>query len=129
MNWLYPEEGQTWKEGDEIVAEFDHVEACSYTHRLKRVDGCWLVRKPGENRVFFDSHICIIAYMPYVKPTPPEKLQNCPFCGGEMTIDRFDHYYTERYKIACRQKCIFLIRKTKSEAIKALNSVRVEGVD
>ena len=134
MEWLYPEEGQTWEEGDEIVAEYTIpaigvqstarmeykiVRCCEFSYYA------WEFEK-GNNLQASDVHI--IAYMPYVKPEPPEppeKPQDCPFCGNRMEELISGGVW---YLFLCEGKeCQFSspYRETKAEAIKALNSVRV----
>ena len=127
MNWIYPEEGKVWEEGEEIVAEFEHCGDISVC-KLKRFGSKWRrVNGAMASTVQYDKPN-IIAYMPYTKPEPPEKPQDCPFCGGSVTLYSGDVTRFHWYLCDDGLGCGFRIGKqrTKAEAIKALNSVRVE---
>lgn len=128
MNWIYPEEGHEWKEGEEIVAEFEYKGATDIA--LLR----WFPHDGGF--LYSTSHHLandigrIIAYMPYTKPEPPEteKPQDCPFCGAEMQLRQLGDTFYYRCGNDGHASCLITPeRETKAEAIKALNSVRVES--
>ena len=95
--------------------------------RLLRHDGGWIARKPGWNMEFSDKQVTIRAYVPYVRPEPPEEPQDCPFCGAKMKV--YENAYGDYIAICSKDECLFRTPsfKTQAEAIKALNSVRVES--
>lgn len=135
MEWQYPEEGQKWEEGEEIVAEFIMLlnlhgleNGDRAQRRLKRsiragVQG-W---RHGSFSFLRDEDIELVAYIPYTNPEPPEKPQDCPFCGSEMR-----HFHGDCPTVWHVYKCVGDCRwsgppykKTKAEAINALNSIKV----
>lgn len=135
INWLYPEEGHEWKEGDEIIAEYilpvNRFRATArMRHRIARCQeysyDAWEFEN-GNNLPASD--VRIIAYIPYVPPNPPEEPQDCPFCGSEMKLQASDLLTEKMYWYQCVSTigCGFRATncKTKEEAIKTLNSVKV----
>lgn len=134
MNWIYPEEGKVWEEGEEIVAEVEILVDCLF--EFNKEERLQLGMRVEDGKWWFAQHsylgmeeVRIIAYIPYVKPEPPEKPQDCPFCGNEMMLfsDGFPPWY--QYRCSADVTCRWVgppKKSTKAEAIKVLNSVSVE---
>lgn len=132
MEWIYPEEGKTWEEGDDIIAEYTiPATRAESTARMKyKIIRCcefsyyaWEFENGNNLQA---SDVRIIAYMPYTKPELPGKPQDCPFCGAKMEV--YENVYEDWIAICSVDDCLFRTPscKTKAEAIKVLNSVRVE---
>lgn len=125
IKWLYPEDDPVpTHKGAEIVAEFVYnVTGAVKLDKLKRRSYGWNYESGG----YYGSElITIIAYIPYTPPTPPEKPQDCPFCGGEMKLRGMPGALYFSCQGAQEGSCLITPeRKTKAEAIKALNSIRV----
>ena len=133
IEWKYPENGDypPTEEGAEIIAEFEFLATgglCEAYH-MRMWSGLWHIKRFG---ILADKDINIIAWTPYNAPEPPEKPQDCPFCGSPAHYNEAaeDHHYY-RCKRANEVGCPICIvgpdGKTKEEAKKAWNQIRVEG--
>ena len=129
IDWKYPDQDPIPDKVDErFIIEFEFTEnSKTIVLRSTRGSDGWFV--DGTLRYIPDRYlgdsIKIIAYMPYTKPEPPEKPQDCPFCGAKMV-----HNDTPRlggWQWCECNSCNLRTpdKKTKAEAIKALNSIRV----
>ena len=129
IDWKYPENGDNplLTEGCEIIAEFYAFRDRRILH-LRRVSTHWVAEhKPGAISTYPDEYITLIAWMPYIKPSPPEKPQDCPFCGSSMdpAFQLGVHsFWFECDNLACEFRTPMC--PTRKEAIKALNSIEVK---
>jgi len=124
MNWRYDNPPLT--EGTEIIAEFYAFRDRRILH-LRRVSTHWVGEyKPGGVSSYPDDYITIIAWMPYTKPTPPEKPQDCPFCGSKMRV--YENAYDDWIAVCSGEDCEWRIPfcDDKEEAIEVLNSIEVK---
>jgi len=122
------------REGTAIIAEFttclsDKVRIAKLTRVYANQEFyAWEVH--DTKALYRDEQIYIKAWDYYNGPTPPEKPHNCPDpeCGCKMELlDNLDELGFKHYYFRC-PACQWdsFTRPTKEDAIKALNSIKVE---
>lgn len=129
--WIYPDGSEEWKEGADIIAKFEfngvprceELVRCGWNGPHGEVILAW--KGCATKTRYADDQLTIIAYIPYTKPNPPGKPQDCPFCGSEMRT--YQNCYYNWISVCKNDDCQFRTpcRETKAGVIKALNSVRV----
>ena len=126
MNWRY--DAPPTEEGIKIFARVGFV--CfnaEYDVTMVRLSRQWKITSPiGNAMLFSDGEVDVKAWFPYTAPNPPEKPQDCPFCGASTEL--FEFCDSSWYAACVSDDCDLHspLRPTKEEAIKALNRIKVK---